>query len=142
MAEFVDFMDGINDAIDEDIQDAVILENGEYELKLASMNFRAKEDDADNPSPRYNFGFEPVGNDDADLIWYTLWLPHGTQDGRKRRRSNRDLKAFCEALGLGWPTTLPFEEDTMKGLTVHAEIGNETYEGEVRNKLVRFVKAA
>jgi len=142
MAEFADFMDGITDAIDEEIQDAVILEEGEHELKLVSIKFRAKEEDEDNPNPRYNVGFEPVQNPDAELVWYTLWLPHSTQDGRKRRRANRDLKNFAEALGLGWPINLPLEEEDLKELTVYASVGTETYEGEVRNNIKAWVKAA
>lgn len=142
MADITDFMDGIAGAIDEDVQDAVLLEAGEHQVKLVSMNFRVSEENEENPSPRYNFGFEPVDNDEADLIWFTLWLPHSSQDGRRRRRSNRDLKSFCEAMGLGWPTALPFEEDIMKDLTTYAEIGTEVYEGETKNKIVRFVKAS
>lgn len=141
MSEFADFMDGITDALDEEIQDAVLLDDGEYELRIVSMNFRAS-DDEEKPSPRYNFGLEPVSNPDAEMIWHSVWLPHSTKDARANKRSNRELKAFCIAFGLGWPVALPFEEDTMKGLTVFAQVGSETYEGEQKNKINSWVREA
>ena len=142
MAQFEDFMDAITGAVDEEIQDAVLLDEGEHELKIVSLKFKAKEDDEDDPLPRYNVGYEPTGNADAELIWYTLWLPHTNQDARKRRRANRDMKAWATAHGLGWPLNLPLDETDLKDLTVYASVGNETYEGETRNKITKFVTPA
>jgi hypothetical protein len=121
-ANVTDFMDNIED-FDREIPDEVFVA-GELEVEIVSIDFHVSEDD--NPYPRFAANLKIVGNEEAELIFHTLWLPTKDDDKRSKNRRQRALRDFVRAFGYDWPLPLTdFNNENFKGRSSWANVANQ-----------------
>lgn len=75
---------------------------------------------------------------EADVIYYTVWLPQPSDEPRDVKRKLIGLKTFYEAFGIDHSGPVDMEAD-LKGALGWGIVGQEEYQGVVRNTVKKLV---
>lgn len=143
MANNFSFMDGMDELdIPEDVPELDAVDEGEYTIEVIGLRaMRAGEDDWPALMPR----FKVVDHPNTKTFNHFMYLPNKEMDDERKARAARNLKSFCEAVGIEWPPNpqTDFDEEALMGIQLEASLGIEEDEEFGRqNRIKRFTKKA
>lgn len=83
---------------EDEIQDPIAVESGEYKIRLIDMGDGVRENSAGNPYilPRFEVCDEPIAKDFSNY----MALPVDGMDAKALQRNLASLKNFCKAFGI------------------------------------------
>ena len=75
---------------------------------------------------------------DSEDIFYTVWLPQPNDTPTELKRKKLDLRKFYQAFSIDFSGPVDYKTD-LPGATGWAIVGQEEYNGILRNKIKSFV---
>ena len=116
-----------------DVPDLKPLEEGEYELQVEKVKMIKNRDETRSAIMLI---CDVVGEDDAEDVIHSIWLPSSMDDPDKAMIMKRMLKEFVVAVGLD-PDGL--EPSHFEGLNFSAKLKLTEFDGRQRNEIARVL---
>lgn len=116
-----------------DVPDLKPVEEGEYELKIErAKNIKNRDETRD----AIMLVCKIQGEENAEDVIHTLWMPNSMDDPNKANTMLRMMKEFIVAIGLD-PSGLELSD--FEGLEFSARLKITEFDGRTRNEIARVV---
>jgi hypothetical protein len=111
--------------------------NREYELRIEGAEIKESKGEKTAGQSMLNIRCSIPSEPDTQQVYEIVMLPHGDADEEQNNQRKRQLKRLLESIGLD--ISRGFNIDELVGLTFWAILDVETYQGEDRNRIKRYM---
>ena len=122
----------------DDIPDQKPVEDGEYQLTITSAKYKESQEKG---TPMIAISMNIEDHEDASTVFHNIILP--VEDDPKANGKLRMIKQFCDAFSISQDTLKQCiaeeEYEAIVGESGYAILNQEEYQGQVNNRVKRFV---